>query len=140
VSEPVFVDASAWIAILYTKDSRHEQAEAIYRRLLDANTSLVVTNWVAYEALSFLKSRASYDAALALYQVLTDRELVWWEDVTPSVEAKAVEIFWRFEDKTWGVFDCASLVVMAMLDCRRAFGFDYHFVEMANQYGFVVEA
>jgi len=99
----------------------------------------VVTNWVAYEALSFLKSRAGYGNALALRQVLDDSDLVWQESITPVVEGRAVDIFWGYEDKTWGVVDCASLIVMEMVGCRRAFGFDRHFVQATRQYGFTLE-
>lgn len=139
MKERVFVDASAWISIMYRKDKRHQQAKAIYQRLLDSDALLVVTNWVAYEALSFLKGRAGYGPALSLYEVLTNKELVWWEDVTPEIENKAVEIFWRYKDKTWGIVDCASLIAMEITGCQHAFGFDYHFVEAAEQYGFVLE-
>ncbi len=140
MKERVFVDASAWISIVYRKDKYHQEAKAIYQRLLDSDVLLMVTNWVAYEALSFLKSRVGYAPALSLYEVLTDKELVWWEDVTPDIEGKAVEIFWRYEDKTWGIVDCASLIVMEIMGCQYAFGFDHHFVEAAEQYGFVLEA
>jgi len=139
MSDLVFVDASAWIALMHTRDVYHDEAIVIMRRLLDADDILVVTNWTAYEALSFLKGRAGYDAASALGQILEDKELVWWEPVTPEVEERALDMFWRFKDKTWGVVDCASLVVMALVGCQRAFGFDHHFVEAARQYGFVVE-
>ena len=61
MKERVFVDASAWISIVYRKDKYHQQeAKAIYQRLLDSDVLLMVTNWVAYEALSFLKSRVGY--------------------------------------------------------------------------------
>jgi predicted nucleic acid-binding protein len=139
MSDLVFVDASAWIAITHTRDSHHDEAMTIMRRLLNDDAGLVVTNWTAYEALSFLKSRAGYGAASVLRQTFEDNELVWWEPVTPEIEEKALDMFWRFADKTWGVVDCASLVVMALTGCQRAFGFDRHFVEAASQYGFMVE-
>jgi len=59
MKERVFVDASAWISIMYRKDKHHQEARKIYQRLLDNGASLVVTNWVAYEALSFLMPLAS---------------------------------------------------------------------------------
>ncbi|HIC94266.1 MAG TPA: PIN domain-containing protein [Anaerolineae bacterium] len=139
MKERIFVDASAWISIMYRRDKHHQEAKAIYQRLLDSDALLVVTNWAAYEALSFLKSRVGYEVALSLHEVLTDKELVWWESVTPEIESKAVDIFWRYKDKTWGIVDCASLIVMEITDCQYAFGFDRHFVEAAKQYGFILE-
>lgn len=49
-----------------------------------------------------------------------------------------MEIFWRYRDKTWGVVDCSSLVVMRALEFQRAFAFDAHFVEASRQFGFTV--
>lgn len=136
MTELIFTDASAWIALIYPKDNYHQQASALYRSLIDEGCLLVVTNWVAYEALSFVRSRASYTVAVTLNQILQNRQLVWWEEVTLAIEEQAVQMFWRYEDKTWGIVDCASLVVMQLLDCQRAFGYDQHFVEATRQSGF----
>jgi predicted nucleic acid-binding protein len=136
MAELIFTDASAWIALIYTKDSYHQQASATYRSLVDKGCPLIVTNWVAYEALSFVRSRAGYAVTVALNQILHNQQLVWWEQVTPAIEEQAVQMFWRYEDKTWGIVDCASLVVMQLLGCQRAFGYDHHFVEAARQSGF----
>jgi len=136
MAELIFTDASAWIALIYPRDSYHQQASAIYHSLIDEGALLVVTNWVAYEALSFVRSRASYAVAVTLNQILHNRQLVWWEQVTSIIEEQAVQMFWRYEDKTWGIVDCASLVVMQLLGCQLAFGYDHHFVEAIRQSGF----
>ena len=55
--------------------------------------------------------------------------------VDERVEAEALELFWEYKDKDWGVVDCASLMVMDQSGCNQAFAFDRHFVE-ASQHGF----
>ncbi|MGH2531362.1 MAG: hypothetical protein ACRDJW_03545 [Thermomicrobiales bacterium] len=56
--------------------------------------------------------------------------------VTERIEGRALDLFFAYQDKTWGVVDCASLVVMEDLGCRQAIGFDYHFMEASRQRGF----
>ena len=56
--------------------------------------------------------------------------------VDERIEAEALELFWQYKDKDWGVVDCASLVVMDEGGCNQAFAFDRHFMEASQQYGF----
>jgi len=136
MSQRVFVDASAWIPVIFPRDRLHESARQVLEALKQEKALLVTTNWTAYEAVSWLKGRDGYDVARLLWRVLTDRNLVWWESITPEIKAQAVEIFWRYKDKRWGVVDCASHIVMELTGCLRAFGYDRHFQEAALQYGF----
>jgi len=48
-----------------------------------------------------------------------------------SIDAEIEEAAWRLfrqhSDKTWGVADCASFVVMKQLGIETAFTMDHHF-------------
>jgi hypothetical protein len=57
MSQPVFVDASAWVAITNRKDQNHNESVRIYRRLLGSSTLLITTTWTTYDALTIVKSR-----------------------------------------------------------------------------------
>ncbi len=59
----VFIDASTWIALYHKRDKYHESAWVIYEQSLSQAGKFLTSNWVAYEAISILKSRASYGAA-----------------------------------------------------------------------------
>ena len=136
MSEPVFVDASAWVAITNAKDSFHTQAVRVYRRLLQSAVPLITSTWTAYEALTIVKTKLGYSQAERLWQRLQRASVVDLVTVDNMIEAEALELFWRYKDKDWGVVDCASLVVMDGSGCRQAFAFDRHFVEASSQYGF----
>lgn len=58
-SSLVFVDASEWIALYHKKDQYHQYAWSIYSQLLEENKTFLISNWIAYEAISILKSRVS---------------------------------------------------------------------------------
>jgi predicted nucleic acid-binding protein len=120
LSSPIFVDASAWIALLDRRDRHHEQARQIFEACFARRVRLVTTTWTAYEALS----------------LLTDRSSVTLVRVTEDIENRALNLFFAYQDKTWGVVDCANLGVMEDLGCPQSFGFDHHFVEASRQRGF----
>ena len=136
MSEPVFVDASAWVVTTNAKDSYHTQAVSVYRRLLQSAVPLITSTWTAYEALTIVKTKLGYNQAERLWQGLQRPSVVHLVTVDDKIEAEALELFWEYKDKDWGVVDCASLVVMDGTGCRQAFAFDRHFVEASSQYGF----
>jgi len=133
-----FVDASAWVATVDENDWNYERAQRIYHELLNQKTPLTTTNWTAHEAITLTKSRIGYSQALTLWERITNSKLVTLVRITEEIEKTALNIFWRFRDKTWGVVDCASLVVMERMACEAAFAFDGHFKEASRQYGFRV--
>ncbi|MBI4526882.1 MAG: PIN domain-containing protein [Deltaproteobacteria bacterium] len=138
MSEPVFVDASAWVAITNRNDRNRGDAVKIFQRLLSMQTALVTTNWTAYDALTIVKSRLGFSQAERLWQRITSRAVVELVAVDEQIETDALELFWRYQDKTWGVVDCSSLVVMEAVGSRSAFAYDRHFVEASRQFGFTV--
>lgn len=137
-STRVFVDASGWLAAMNRRDQHHGIAQALVGEFLRGGIEMVTTNWTAYEALSILKSRTTPDLVTELWELLLDADAVAFTYVTPEIERRALDLFFGYRDKAWGVVDCASLIVMEELGCRRAVAFDRHFVEASRQRGFEV--
>jgi predicted nucleic acid-binding protein len=136
MSEPVFVDASAWVAITNRKDRFHEEALRVYQRLLRSQIPLITSTWTAYEALTIVKTKLGYSQAERLWQRMLRPAVVTLIKVDDGIEAGALELFWIYRDKDWGVVDCASLRIMEEAGCQQAFAFDRHFTEASKQYGF----
>jgi len=134
----VFIDASAWVALYHKKDNHHKRAWKVYEGLLDEGTKFLTSNSIAYEALSILKSRASYEAAKSLWDILCDSELSRNVHIDRNLEDKSVDLFWKYQDKSWGIVDCSSILLMEQEKCGIAFGYDHHFVQATKQYGFTV--
>jgi len=138
MSQPVFVDASAWVALTNRRDRNHQEAVQIFRRLLESSTLLITTTWTSYEALTIVKSRLGYSQAERLWDRVKSRavvDLIWIDE---PIERESLKVFWRYKDKMWGVVDCSSLVVMKSVGCRQAFAYDGHFLEASRQFGFAV--
>jgi hypothetical protein len=136
MSEPVFVDASAWVAITNRTDRVHDEALRVYHRLLRSQTPLITSTWTAYEALTIVKTKLGYNPAEKLWQRMLRPSVVTFIKVDERIEAGALELFWSYRDKDWGVVDCASLRIMEETGCQQAFAFDRHFTEASQQYGF----
>lgn len=135
---PVFFDASGWIAIINLDDRNHAAAEAIYRELLADKVRIVTTNWTVYEALSIIKDKIGYREATALWEVVETVPLVRMVKITDDIEEAGLDLFFRYRDKTWGVVDYTSLIVMELIGCFQALAFDRHFIEAGTQRGFQV--
>ena len=138
MSEPVFVDASAWVAITNRTDRLHDEALRLYHRLLRSQTSLITSTWTAYEALTIVKTKLGYDQAEKLWERMLRPSVVSLIKVDERIEAEALQLFWSYRDKDWGVVDCASFRVMEETGCRQAFAYDRHFTEASKQYGFAL--
>src|SRR5437867_3565942 len=117
MSEPVFVDASAWVAITNAKDRYHDEALRVYRRLLRSAETLITSTWTAYEAITIVKTKLGYSQAERLWERMQRPSVVDLVTVDETIEAEALGLFWEYKDKDWGVVDCASLVVMEGTGC-----------------------
>lgn len=116
----------------------HRAAVAALERLRRDGVFLVTTTWTAYEALSILKRRIGPEQAKQLWDRLNNPRLVELVSIDAATERDALGLFFGYDDKRWGVVDCASLVVMERTGCLQALGFDEHFVEAGRQRGFTV--
>ncbi len=131
----VFLDASAWVALGNKKDHYHNVAQAIYEKILRERMVRVTSTWTIYEALSILKSRVGYDRARELWEIVTQPRLVSMMPVDIEIEESAVDIFFRYRDKDWGIIDCSSLIVIERTGCKIVVAFDLHFSQAAKQFG-----
>ena len=134
----VFTDASAWIALYHKRDNHHRTAWIVYEQLINEAKKFLTSNWVAYEAITILKNRVDYRTAKTLWDILQDSELSQIIHINSRLEKDAVDLFWRYQDKRWGVVDCSSILLMEREKCSLAFGYDSHFVEASRQYGFTL--
>lgn len=123
----VFVDTSAFFAVLDSGDANHEPARAEWERLIADREALHTTNYVIVETAALLQSRIGLDA-------LRD----FAADVLPIVDVHVVDeglhrsAFHALlvASRRWlSLVDCASFECMRRTGLGRAFCFDPHFGE-----------
>lgn len=96
----VFVDASAWVAIINRKDQYHLPSVQLYRELVSGYTPLVTTTWTAYEALTIIKSKVGPEEAEELWKRLNTPQLIDLLRVSEDAERLGLDRFLRYKDKT----------------------------------------
>jgi predicted nucleic acid-binding protein len=119
----MFVDSSAWYALVNAHDKNHLAA----KRFLEASHRLLTTNFVIDETVTLVLVRKGYQAAVDLGEQLWSEEqahIVW---LSRADQRAAWRLFKRYSDKRFSFTDCTSFVVMERLGLTHAFAFDEHF-------------
>jgi predicted nucleic acid-binding protein len=121
----VFVDTSAFIALLVPEDQNHAGAGNAWRELVRRDEEIVTTNYVVVEAGSILQSRFGSSALRRLVDgvlPLVTVELVDAETHTAGLDSALLST------RTGpSIVDCVSFAMMRKLGIRTAFAFDPHF-------------
>jgi len=129
----VFVDTAAWIALANKRDSLHAVARETFDQLWNERTHFVTTEFVLAElgnALSAPEFRTRTAHFIGNLDLSPKIEIV---PSTAELFHRGLTLFGNRPDKSWGLIDCTSFVVMADRNITRAFTQDRHL----EQAGFV---
>ena len=126
-SEKVFVDTSAFYALMDRSDKNYEQAAALWKYLVEKDLYLNTSNYVIVETLAILQSRLGFEAANLWYRdVLSLAEVLWIEG---SIHNLAHELWLGLGRRKLSFVDCVSFVTMRHYKIEKVFVFDRHFEE-----------
>ncbi|QTA85969.1 type II toxin-antitoxin system VapC family toxin [Desulfonema magnum] len=123
----IFLDTSYAIALSSKRDRFHRKALELAEKLEAEKTKLITTRPVMLEignALSALPYRSS---AVALLDALEADPNVGIAPLTESLYMRGFDLFRKRQDKTWGIVDCISFVVMRERKITDALTTDEHF-------------
>ncbi|HBX70955.1 MAG TPA: VapC toxin family PIN domain ribonuclease [Chloroflexi bacterium] len=126
-SKMIFVDTSAFLALLTVSDSFHIQAKTQWRALLENTVVPITNNYVLIETIAILQNRHG----LALVQNLQIELLplleVDWLGETQHNEA--IYQLFAANRRRLSLVDCSSFATMRRRGIRQVFTFDPHFGE-----------
>ena len=122
----IFVDTSAWYAMI-DKNDRDHAAAVTKIQILDR--PLVTSNYILDEILTLLKSKLGSSVAVPFGQKLWDQEMSAMLRITEEDEERAWRIFRQYDDKAFSFTDCTSFALMERLDINAVFAFDDHFLQ-----------
>lgn len=126
-SERVFIDTSAFYALMDRSDSNHEQAADLWASLLEKGLYFCTGNYVIVETLVLLQSRLGFEAGNLWYRdVLSLAEILW---IDGRMHNLAYELWLSLGRRRLSLVDCVSFAVMRHYKIEKVFGFDRHFVE-----------
>ena len=123
----VFLDTAYAIALVNRKDALHRASVALADRLQQARTRLLTTRAILLEIGDGL-SRPLYRpvAAVLLASMQADPSLEIVE-ITVSLYDEALALYSKRPDKSWGLTDCLSFIVMSARSVTAALTHDIHF-------------
>jgi len=123
----VFVDTSAFYAVLDRDDSNHERASRTWTRLLRESSTLRTTNYVLLETCALLQHRLGLPALRSFHEDVVPLLEVDW--ILGSRHQAGIEAALAAARKKLSLVDCVSFQVMRAHGLRDVFCFDTHFRE-----------
>ena len=123
----IYVDTSAFYAILDRSDKHHKQASTLWPELLNDNVTLITSNYVVSETVELLHNRIGFEAARLWYRDILGVLDVWWVDA--ETHQRAYELWLNLGRRRLSLIDCVSFVAMHFHQIEKAFCFKPHFVD-----------
>lgn len=127
LADPVFLDTNGWLALLNASDSLHSVASKMWTAIVARGSRLVFTDWIIAETGNGLARSRERDRFVSAVDLLRRSPRVEIVDVSRPLWERSLDLYARRSDKTWGLIDCASFLVMEDQGISQAFTNDRHF-------------
>lgn len=123
----VFVDTSAFFAVLDADDENHDAAKQMWEDLLAQEAVLVCSNYVLVETLALVQHRLGIPAVRVFQEdIMPVLNIEWVDEPLHQVGIASVLAAARRE---LSLVDCVSFEIMRRSGIKTAFVFNHHFDE-----------
>ena len=123
----VFVDTSAFYAVLDRDDANHTEAKNVWTRLVLEAATFLTNNYVLVETAALLQHRLGVAAVRVFQEEIVPLLRVDW--ISEERHRGAMEAVLAAGRKKLSLVDCVSFQTMRENGVRSAFCFDAHFRE-----------
>lgn len=130
MNDLIFIDTGFFIALIYQQDQSHQQATDLSLRYKEC--SFITTDAILLE-LGNAVVRHSKPTAIRVIEDIQSSENIEIVCLTPQLFEEAFSLYKQYTDKTWGLVDCLSFIVMWKLNINQALTFDKHFSQAGFQ-------
>lgn len=124
---PVFLDTNGWLALLNSSDALHSAASIVWSDLVRRGSTIFLTDWIVAETgngLARTNARQRFPRAVAL---LRESPRVRLLSISESLFKASLDLYASRPDKSWGLVDCASFLVMQEHEISEVVTNDRHF-------------
>ena len=128
----IFIDTSAFIALVDATDRNHRPAKRCYREIVQSKNSLISSNFVMCETLNYLRTRISYRVSIDFRESTCRSNILEVIAISLETEEEAYKIFKKYRDKDFSFTDCTSFALMKDKKIKKAFSFDHHFMQYGS--------
>lgn len=123
----IFIDTSAFLAVLDAAEQRHADAHATWVQLITQAGPLVTSNYVIVETTALTQHRLGMEAVRAFQQdIMPLVQVVWIDEYIHAATTAALLAANRHQ---LSLVDCSSFEVMRRIGATTAFTLDRHFDE-----------
>ena len=119
--QPIYIDTSAFYALIDRSDRHHEAAKALWPSLLDSHITLLTSSYVVCEAMSLLQYRLGFAAASLWHKAVLEVVDVQWVD--SATHRLGHELWMSLGRQGCSLVDCVSYITMNRHQVEKAFCF-----------------
>ena len=122
----VFIDTSAFFAVLTKSDNQYADAAAYWKMLLeDPDMTLVTSNYIIVETCALLRNRlGKRGLEVFVHDILPAISILWIDE---AMHFAAVEAMLAFGGNGPSLVDCSSFALLDAKGITRVFAYDQHF-------------
>jgi predicted nucleic acid-binding protein len=123
----IFIDTSAFLAVLNANDHFHRPAKQSWDELLSSDSILFSSNYAILETTALLQHRFGIEAVrLFESDILPVLEIAW---VDKDIHMQAMSGLLVANRRNLSLVDCTSFEIMRQIGIEAVFTFDPHFSE-----------
>jgi uncharacterized protein len=123
----IYVDTSAFLAVVHANDDQHERAFKTWTDLIENNERLMCNNYVLVESIALVQHRVGMGALAILHnEIIPYMEVEWLDE---SLHNSIVEFALTTNRRQLSLVDLASFDTMRRYNINTTFTFDNHFRE-----------
>ena len=126
MSNSLFVDTGYIIALINSTDQYYQKALELSKKY--EGYPIITTDAILLEIGNALSRIARQEAATIINYFQTAQEATVIA-LAPDLLNAAIQMYEMHQDKTWGLVDCLSFVVMKQQQVSIALAFDRHFIQ-----------
>jgi len=123
----VFVDTSAFFAVLDADDENHDAAKQMWEDLLTQEAVLVCSNYVLVETLALVQRRLGIPAVRVFQEDIVPVLNIEWVD--ESLHQVGIASVLAAARRELSLVDCVTFEIMRRSGIKTAFVFNHHFDE-----------
>ena len=123
----IFIDTSAFLAILDADDDFHAEAKRAWGEMLSSGSPLATSNYILVETFALVQNRLGMQAVRVFQGDIVPLLSIRWVDSV--IHSAATGALLAANRKKLSLVDCISFEVMRLTAITCAFTFDSHFKE-----------
>jgi len=123
----IFMDTSAFFALLDRDDANHKKAKKIWSDVLNPENILITSNYVIVENFALIQHRLGLEAVRGFQEDILPLINIEWADA--ETHKSGVSALLAASRRRLSLVDCVSFETMRILGIKTVFAFDPHFAD-----------